>query len=602
LISTDPAIGFWAPATGDYYVRVGTTATTTSYARSYDLHMERVGPDNAKSNESLDQAGAFRTWLTQDGRMLHITGPSGYGFSLRGNWITSVSGTSVTYSTNSTMYLSTPFLQEKIGDLALQPSAGGFSVTADAPIGWRALGKLAGSSGELGFSLAPVANAVRQASGLNVSQIGVMSKWKIMTGGAVTSHFRHLGIDQVLEGVPYLVYQGGDGGRVVAEFGDLRLNTGTSDQTVMIAEPADPYLYLFHATDDSDQFAAGASFNGRIPFNNTVGPTTSITSTTPAKYFGHVLADVEVEKVIMGIPFIFNGDLTLDLDANDDGVLVGGVKGSDLFRSGAAWGELLGDMNIGHNGEVSLGSGMIRANIANGCAVYDGAKGGVWFKGEQHNADVWEGTPLEDFKTGESHQVQVEGHVLRGGVFSITNRGKYAVHGLGEDLFKSELTLVVGSSGTVASTYILGYGSVTTPIGKADVYGSIEMDGDFAWGGSMDIDIGSSDNYLRANATVDFTKEGSKWTFSASGEMDARLSIPGVRVDVDLRGHLDLIYTPSGLDFDAGFSADFDLEVYAPVFGWQDVVEFGGDISVNNDRLKVIVDTNIGSYGFTLNW
>ena len=49
--------------------------------------------------------------------------------------------------------------------------------------------------------------------------------------------------------------------------GDIRVTAGEQSTTVLIAEPADPFLYVRYKN-----FAAGASFNGRIPFNNTVSP------------------------------------------------------------------------------------------------------------------------------------------------------------------------------------------------------------------------------------------------------------------------------------------------------------------------------------------
>src|SRR4051812_39166680 len=129
-----PVVGAYAPADGTYYVRVTTDATTTSNGRGYTLDLERVALDDSNMAAApLATAGAYHAWLNAAGDTLNVTGPTGYGFSLRGNWTKTVSGSAITYAATGTLYLRTPFLARTAGEVALQVAAGQtFRVTTHA--------------------------------------------------------------------------------------------------------------------------------------------------------------------------------------------------------------------------------------------------------------------------------------------------------------------------------------------------------------------------------------------------------------------------------------------------------------------------------------
>src|SRR4051812_25061220 len=193
---TDPTVGAYAPADGTYYVRVTTDATTTNNGRAYNLNLERVALDDANMAAApLATAGAYHAWLNAAGDTLNVTGPTGYGFSLRGAWAKTVSGSTVSYTARGTLYLRTPFLAQTAGEIALQVPAGQtFKVTTHAA-GLAQLGELTGVSGHFGLSLAPVADRVKQVFGLDVSAMALANGWTIKTGAQIRhdyqSYVRH---------------------------------------------------------------------------------------------------------------------------------------------------------------------------------------------------------------------------------------------------------------------------------------------------------------------------------------------------------------------------------------------------------------------------
>src|SRR4029078_2551482 len=100
----DPVVGAYAPADGTYYVRVTTNATTTSNSRGYNLDLERVAlDDGSMAAAPLAATGAYHAWLNATGDTLNVTGPTGYGFSLRGTWAKTVSGSTITYTATGTL-------------------------------------------------------------------------------------------------------------------------------------------------------------------------------------------------------------------------------------------------------------------------------------------------------------------------------------------------------------------------------------------------------------------------------------------------------------------------------------------------------------------
>jgi hypothetical protein len=605
VAGADPALGFWAPASGEYYVKVGSTASTIGRSRTYNLNLQRIGMSYSAQNDALAQDGAFHAWMNKEGTALNFAGPKGYGFSLRGSWTPTSTRTGFNFSTTSTMYLSTPFLSSTIGEIALTPASGGFTVATKSFSGWRPLGELVSTSGQFGFSLAPIAGQVKQAIGLDVSSLGVMNKWTIMTGEKVRENFAAMKIEQVLDGVPYLVYGGGDVGRVAAHFGDITITQGQLNSTIMIAEPADPYLYVHY-----DMYAMGASMKGRIPFNNQVGPNTispeiGNSQQRGEQYYGHAFAHADIP--VAELPITLHGNITVDLDANNDGVLLGNaLKGGDLFRADAPWTAMAHDINLGVEGYgtvgYELGSYAISAQVGEASLVYDGPKQGVWFKGTSHTPDLWSDTPAKSFKTDAQSSTELYGYIYMDGRLSVSAESSYTVDVLGSTVLDADATVNVTSQGTIASTVFGASGSLHTPIGEASVNGTFYTNGNFLMEGNVNVDIGDNRNYLRGNADVSFAKTGSTYSFHADGELhvQARLSLGSeFRVKGSADGWIDLIYGWNGLQYDVGMNYDVAYEVYDGVWS-HDWIPAGpsqqGGFELNNDELII----KVGSKDFSI--
>src|SRR3954466_2751177 len=80
--TSNGAIGFAAPATGYFNLRVTSTAATGG---KYSIDIHRVGLAEGQQNgKTLQTSGALYAALVNG--QLQLTGPTGYGFAIRGTW------------------------------------------------------------------------------------------------------------------------------------------------------------------------------------------------------------------------------------------------------------------------------------------------------------------------------------------------------------------------------------------------------------------------------------------------------------------------------------------------------------------------------------
>ena len=264
--ATSPSVGFYADHEGDYFVRATTSGANAGFGRSYDMTFDRIGLIDTAAPSVLDQSGAYHAWMNKAGDTLYVSGPTGYGFSLKGHWNSPiVSGDTVTYTATGKLTLQTAALGST-GGIDLQIASGqSFSVSTHFT-GRVQLGELSKITGSFGLSLAPVAGVIKSTFGLDVSSQPVLNGWTIMTGKDIKQKFAGVtsrSLDQMLDGVPYLVY--GKAGTLNVHFGDVSLTTTNQASTVLIADPADPFLYVAYKN-----YAAAGSVHGRIPFNTTL--------------------------------------------------------------------------------------------------------------------------------------------------------------------------------------------------------------------------------------------------------------------------------------------------------------------------------------------
>jgi hypothetical protein len=436
-------------------------------------------------------------------------------------------------------------LAQTAGEIALQVAHGQtFKVTTHTT-GLAQLGELAGVSGHFGLSLAPVADKVKSVFGLDVSSMVLADGWTIKTGAQIKHDYQsyvHHDIAQLLDGVPYLVY--GQAGKAKMTFGGVTVTSNNQSNLVLVADPADPFLYVGYK-----DFAAAGSLNGHIPFRATVGPTDP---TGPAhggnEFFGQVYAAGTLP--LPGLLMSVNGDVTVDLDADRDGQFLGGAgNASQLFHGDlGALDVVAHDINVGVNGGLNLSYKVaghtVTSPLGQASALYRGPEQGVWFKGLQGTAvNPWHGTVLEYLQCGGG--AAVEGYAYRDGRFSVAVTSNFRA-------FYVNTALTV----TVTDHDIRAQGTMTTPVGKADVAGTIGFDGNFEWQAEGTIGIGTDANHIRGDVTLDIVKFGSTLSVLADLDADAKMSIPGFKIEGRLSGVLRVtggvngkVYGTDGIEF-----------------------------------------------------
>ncbi|HEY2784767.1 MAG TPA: hypothetical protein VGJ05_07295 [Fimbriiglobus sp.] len=589
-IKANPAAGLYAPHDGTFFVRVSSTDTATNNGRSYNLDLERAElQDGALPAQQLATVGAYHAWLNQAGDTLYVSGPSGYGFSLKGNWSETSNGSAVSYSASGKVTLHTTALAGSTGDIALQ--VGKSFVVNTTTSDWVQLGELSSVNGSFGLSLAPIAGMIEQTFGLDVSAQSLMDGWTIKTGSQIKQAYHGIEspqLGQVLDGVPYLVY--GNAGKLNVHFGSVSLSSTDQASLVLIADPSDPFLYVQYGN-----YAAAGSAHGRIPFNTTVSPTsnamTGIQIGHQTDYFGHVFAAGNFP--LTGLPMNVQGEVTVNLDANGDGQFLGGAgNASQLFHGDlGALQNVVSDINVGVNGTVTLGYTVagyaVSVPVGEASVFYSGPQQAVFFKGAQGTAlNPWAGTVLENFQSGPG--ASIEGYVFRDGRFSVSTSSNYR-------LFVADADLTL----TVTDHDISATGSLTTPIASASVTGQINFDGSFVWSGTAHVGIGGGGNFISGDAGFVLSGSPAGMTFDLDLNCAAKASIPGIKAEGTLTGHLKMTTDNMGhITYDvASLHFSGSVSVYDPLFQqWNKLGSVSATITLNGNHLTF----DAFGYGFSI--
>ena len=124
-----------------------------------------------------------------------------------------------------------------------------------------------------------------------------------------------------------------------------------------------------------------------------------------------------------------------------------------------------------------------------------------------------------------------------------------------------------------------------------------------AWSGVAHVNIGGGDNYVRGDASFTFAKNAAGFVLDLDLHADARLSIPGVRFDGRVTGHLQVRSDAAGhVTYDAGsLAVSGHVSAYNPFTGgWNDLGPAGVSVSLNGRHLHVTAHAGGASYGFDL--
>jgi len=592
LMTDNASLGFTAPSSGAYQI---TLSTSNATGGSYSLNMHRdVLASGTQKLVDLQKSGPMYASLV--GNLLEISGPTGYGFAIRGGWSQTVTTKSIFNGYTETTFHGSPafrpsyvtlyssayssngplFLETAEGEVPFAvPSGETFTVTTSASTFGNVFGQVASIGANVGFPLNSYAQGLLQKLGVNLNAISLGSDWTIQLGSTIQ---QQRGISQALAGVPYIVYAGQAGLNV--NFGKINITTNDPNALVAFANPTDPSLYIQYKG-----FSLEGSLNGMIPFTPAVTPT--IPGFGP--FFGNVYAQGGFQ--VGDLPFNVNGSITVNLDANGDGNWLGGQgTASQLFSgnafSGVTLSKALGDVEIGVNGNVALGyqAAGFNLTVPVGAAsfIYNGATQGAWVDGT--TLDPLAGTPLDVLQIGTYESVE-------GAVYRETSR--FGVTTTQYDLKLADTYKVFGA--TAALDVDLSNSGITLD-GTADLFGvNIAVSGDIASDGDLSLtgSAGVNFNGLGGNVTVDFEKTGSVYAIDASLSGHAGFSNDGWGASLDVSAKLDITYSGGHIEYSGSASATG--KVTDPIYSFS--VTVSGSIS--NDEIVLSI-AHIGTVDIPL--
>jgi hypothetical protein len=399
----EPALTFTAPAAGDYYLKMSPAAGTTRDV-TYQIDLEETG----LANSMYDSGALNRSWLQRgDGNMyaflqqgtLDIVGPTGYGFSLTGQWQQTTASNkglvSSTYTATGNIGLVTPLGQVPIKlpsafHLVLTTYANPFGQVAGAVKSVAVTGSTTGMNVPTLSPSSLIAQLGKQF-GLDASTpAGVPFTISVAPGSAL--HDTGAPLDAA---VPYLNFHIGhqlslnyDGTEVSPT---MKGSNGVSVDLVI--EPSDPMVYIDVAgLPGIKDMAVGVSRHGRFAFQPDNAP-----QRWQGSLFGHVFTNVAVNLAQLTdneVPVSVQGSTLINLDSiSSSGWQTGGTV-SGLLKGNILTGlKQLQGFSVGINGKLDLtlaadskntGAGLdLSLPAVKGTVIYNGTTNTVYFHGSQ---------------------------------------------------------------------------------------------------------------------------------------------------------------------------------------------------------------------------
>jgi hypothetical protein len=315
---------------GTYFVKLARSDSATRNAttgRAYELDLRPIGLDNNNYDPNLLRmsGGAMYTWL--DGNTLYVSGPTGHGFGIQADWVQKTTtdragAISSTYTATGSVYLQTAIGLHTMG----VASDAGFVVTTKAQANGDAFGEVRSLDFTTTIALSKLVTpfGMTSAWGFDLDFLNVDVAVTARSGIAGIA----LGSDASLEksgvplnaAVPYLFFS---------------VNVPAIGNAAIVVDPSDPALYINSSKGIKLGYleinGIGFSQHGLIPY--TPGYVTSLgkfIENAPSQYkgqlSGHLLLQGSVDTTgITWIPSKVEGDVTINLDPNRTGKLLGGM-------------------------------------------------------------------------------------------------------------------------------------------------------------------------------------------------------------------------------------------------------------------------------------
>lgn len=521
------------------------------------------------SRDDRDLDGRLHVSLRGD-RLL-VTGPTGYGFALAGDWTRSASTdpsgktaesffTSGIVTVEGALGISVPLFIPSLAPLR-------FNTRADRVDNFGAVSfyNMTGSAGLETSDPASPFHVFAEQFGLGINASNV--SWGLRLGSDLPE-----GIP-ANPAIPYLFFSSNVAGPS-ASFGDFNASIGTSNGMTLTFDPADPSIFI-----KVNEFALGASLKGYIPFTPQERP-----ALASAEIYGNLYGEASVDLGIY--PFSLSGNAVIDLDANDDGSPLG-LTGNNVARllDGRLALDFVRDVAIGVNGTLSVGFTKAGVDFSfdaiKGSAMY--SPGEFAFRGDQVNP--FAGTPLAPIVASQTPFVffEMEG-VFRGTGFSVSA----SAHNIPIAQTSYKATTVTVQVGTGLGTSLASLDAdIVGLLGtiKAHVHGSVEVSGNFLLkgtvGAAVDVGIGIM------GAGLDVTLERS------AGAVTLTIGLHGIfEISYDglgIRGTADVTF--SGRVTDKGVlsfsgTGKFQIDILVP--SAPDIsVDGGFNVSVDGFRISL---------------
>jgi hypothetical protein len=530
-----PALAFRANKDGDYFIQVS-NAQSQSPLPTYLLTLREVGADTSNAlPRSYLQNTSNVMYAALTGDVLTITGPTGHGFGIKGNWrqttATDRAGlVTSTYSASGIVYLETA-----VGEvpLKLAPNTSVVLTTSASAFG-QFVGTVKSFRFKADMGIGPLATNFNKKFGLD------LGSWQGAKADLPGLEFGLKLGDTDLEdktgaplnpAVPYLYAHFST--NLGLSFGDITIAPsnikGAGYSLDMVLDPADPMLYLHvGGIPGMDDLAIAASNHGLIPFEAKNQP-----EHASGKVFGHVYMQGSLNLATLTeneVPVVVKGDMVINLDSlAHTGFSANGRTISQLLKSGAAgaW-QVLSGASFGINGEIDLtvslgeggksGSGKgasskgtsskgltgdLSLPAIKGTMIYDASAQQFALNGAMPNAmsglTFLQGTPLEALTLDNA---DVDGYVDAHGQFSLA--------------LTKRLNLLEGqTTGTITVDNAGIHGSVGfTPWGLSKAVtltGAVGFDGTFSFTGdiglsvlsqSVDVTLTVDNHGIHGSATV----------------------------------------------------------------------------------------------------
>jgi hypothetical protein len=523
---------------------------------TYGLAFGRLTP------AELEATGQLAASL--NGSTLTLSGPGGAGFQIVGNWVRTGAANVSSFTASGHLTLKSalgdiPFVAAPAAPLTIQFAADGLFSSEGVVTGI----KLSGIPDLSVNGTGPLATLSNEL-GLNVSLPSV--SWGLKLGSDLDS--LDLPVDA---GVPYLYATVNTG--FTATFGSARVST-SGDKLSFAFDPADPSVAA-----RVGEFAVGGSIKGYIPFTPVAQP-----SGASDPIFGNLYGAGAIQ--LGELPVSLKGSVVIDLDANDDGKILGmsGNTFSKVLQGQQSLASLatnaLNDLKVGINGTVSLGYDLngfdITLLMANASVMY--SPGSFAFCGEQVN--LFAGTPvdklvpkaLQDAITPPSYSVDdsitwgsdgVQNWHLTAAADNVTLGGSFKA---------THTQFTIDNTGITADAQISGLEGW----GQVEVRGAVDYKGNFTLTTQATASFDAGPCSL--GAEFDFTFSNKSGSVKLSANMTASFEFGVGSSDAPLADVSASI--TAGLTFSVN-STGVHISGYGTAQGSMDVLGIGSSVDVN---------------------